>query len=79
MADVDQNEVLKTAQATTIHQMGSMQANLADFQARVFLRMESQLDPIDASVATQIAASGQPGQFAGLNAAAQTPGSNKTG
>ncbi|MFK7776856.1 MAG: hypothetical protein QM501_01880 [Gimesia sp.] len=74
MAEVDANEALKTMQTTTLALIGSNAANLADFQSRVFLRMESQLDPIDAAVATQIAASSQPAQFAGLNAASQTPG-----
>lgn len=73
MADVDVNESLKTMQATTLAQIGSNAANFADFSQRVFLRLESQLDPIDAAVATQIAAAGQPAQFAGLNGAAQTP------
>lgn len=74
--EVDMNETIKTMQATTLGQMGINQTVLSDFQARVFLRLEAQLDPIDASVATQIANSGLPGQMAGLNAGAQTPGSN---
>ena len=70
---VNVNEAVKTMQTTTLALIGSNAANFADFSQRVFLRLESQLDPIDAAVSTQIAAAGQPAQFAGLNAAAQTP------
>lgn len=71
--NVDVNEALKTRMAGTIALGGDMYLNLADYQSRVFLRLESQTDIIDAHCAQQIGQTNLPAHIAGLNTGAQAP------
>ena len=71
---VDLNELLKSSQAQTLALMGNTYLNLQDYQARVFLRLESQLDPIDAFVAESVGNAGLAKYFLGVGAGANMGG-----
>lgn len=58
MADVDLNEILKAEQASNLAAMARAHTQQMDFQQKVFTRLESAVDLVEAAAAKELGKAG---------------------